>query len=101
MLLFRLNVPGPSSRYVLAGQAARSELSVAALVPAATVEPHCVHEPDGIPPGTPALPADQSIARLGAMIPDHGGVCAWAWLATIAIRNAETKNCPKRLISLP
>jgi hypothetical protein len=44
-------------------------LIVAAEDPAATVEPHCVHELEDAATGEPAV--DQSTARLGAIIPDH------------------------------
>src|SRR6266404_4189580 len=43
-------------------------------VEARMVEPDCVQEPLGIPPGTPA--ALQSIARVGSRIPDQACACA-------------------------
>src|SRR5205823_14451762 len=48
---------------------------VAVLAPAAIVEPHCVHEAEGIPPSTPAW--DQSIAREGDRIPDQFCPCMY------------------------
>jgi hypothetical protein len=41
---------------------------------AAIVAPHCVHDPDGIPPGIPAWV--QSVARLVLRIPLQGPVAA-------------------------
>src|SRR6516225_12180744 len=71
-----VKVPAPSCTYWLVPQAAMALLMVAAVpVYAAMVEPHCVHDADGIPPLTPAFV--QAVARVGAIIPDHSWACPY------------------------
>jgi hypothetical protein len=54
------------------------------------VDPHCVYEAEGIPPGIPA--PDQSIARLGLRIPDH----CWAWAHVQSQSKARGKKSALR-----
>src|SRR5277367_3345790 len=78
--LLMANVPAPRRTNVPVGQAASAALIAAADAPLAMVDPHCfrgggVHgfgvlSPSGNVAGSPAV--DQSSARLGARMPDHG-----------------------------
>jgi hypothetical protein len=67
----KLKVPAPSRTNWFAPHAAMAELMVEAVPEyAAMVEPHCVRLVE-MPPGTPTLIADQSIARFGDKTPVH------------------------------
>jgi hypothetical protein len=66
----RVNIPEPSRTYWLFPHAATALLIVAGLPEyEAMVDPHCVHDPDGMPPETPTFDRCQLAARLGSMIP--------------------------------
>src|SRR6266851_5031168 len=65
---------------------------VAVLAPALIVAPDCVYVADGMPPSTPA--PDQSVARLGEMIPAH----CWARPEVGTIKtniNAREHRCSR------
>jgi hypothetical protein len=85
-----LNDPAGSSTTVFAGAPAMAVLILFAVTFAGVasalqaVVAHCAHEPDGIPPTTPAFA--QFSALLVAMIPVHG----WAYPEIETIKPAIT-----------